>query len=143
MQRQKPRILRASKIYINPHWYRGPTFPIQHLISHSSLSAFPNQTTSKPQRHFSSNSRSVKSKAMSDSKRVKVVLQVSVSIAPENIELWKKHFKIICDQVVREPECAYFFFGEEIGKPGHFYWTEGWTENKEWLQNVRPVELSA
>jgi len=74
---------------------------------------------------------------MSAPKTVAMILQVGVTVAPENAATFLKHFKVIYDQVLAEPECAYFVFGEDANAPGHFHWTEGWTKDKDWFLSVQ------
>ena len=62
------------------------------------------------------------------------LLQIKIVVDPKDREAWLALFKQIFDHVVAEPECAYFIVGDE--KPGVFRWTEGWTREKEWLNNV-------
>lgn len=66
--------------------------------------------------------------------KVACLLQIKVVVKPENREAWLVLFKQIFDHVSAEPECAYFIIGEE--EPGVFRWTEGWTKDKEWFNDV-------
>jgi hypothetical protein len=71
------------------------------------------------------------------SKPVKTILSVKVFVAPENQEQFWKHFKIAFDHVVAEPECRYFVAGTDaMADPTCLCWTEGWSEDVNWLQEV-------
>lgn len=70
------------------------------------------------------------------SKQVKTILTVKVFVAPENQEAFWEHFRTAFDHVVAEPECRYFVAGRALSDPTCLCWTEGWTKDVQWLQEV-------
>jgi hypothetical protein len=66
--------------------------------------------------------------------KVSCILQIKMIVKPGHREAWLAHFKQIFHHVSQEPECAYFIIGED--EPGVFRWTEGWTKDKEWINDV-------
>lgn len=68
--------------------------------------------------------------------KVVFILQVKVTFNPEDRDTFLKHFKPTYDKVIAEPECAYFFIGENIQEPGVYRWTEGWTKDITWFMTV-------
>lgn len=68
--------------------------------------------------------------------KVDLILQVKVFFDPKDRETFLAAFKPVYDLVVAEPECAYFFFGEDVQEPGAFRWTEGWTKDVTWFMTV-------
>ncbi|KAH9212860.1 hypothetical protein DL95DRAFT_524799 [Leptodontidium sp. 2 PMI_412] len=65
--------------------------------------------------------------------KVAFILQVKVTFDPKDRDTFLKYFKPAYDAVIAEPECAYFFIGENIQEPGVFRWTEGWTKDIAWF----------
>jgi quinol monooxygenase YgiN len=66
--------------------------------------------------------------------KIACILQIKVQIEPKDRETFLSHFKPVVARVSAEPECAYFIIGED--EPGVFRWTEGWTRDKDWFNNV-------
>lgn len=66
--------------------------------------------------------------------KVSCILQIKMIVKPGHRETWLALFKQIFNHVSQEPECAYFIVGED--EPGVFRWTEGWTKDKEWVNDV-------
>jgi quinol monooxygenase YgiN len=64
------------------------------------------------------------------------VLQVKVTIYPKDTEAFISHFRRVYDNVVAEPECAYFLVDQNVQEPGVFRWFEGWTKGMEWFMSV-------
>jgi quinol monooxygenase YgiN len=52
------------------------------------------------------------------------VLQVKVTIDPKDTEAFISHFRRVYDNVVAEPECAYFLADQNVQEPGVFRWFE-------------------
>lgn len=65
--------------------------------------------------------------------KVSFILQIKVTIDPKDRTTFLEHFKPVYEAVVNEPECAYFFIGENAQEPGVFRWTEGWTKDVNWF----------
>jgi len=68
--------------------------------------------------------------------QIAFMLQVKVTIDPKDRDTFIKHFKTAYNFAMAEPECAYFFVGENVQEPGAFYWTEGWTKDTQWFMTV-------
>jgi hypothetical protein len=66
--------------------------------------------------------------------KVSCILQIKMVVKPGHREAWLALFKQIFNHVSQEPECAYFIVGED--EPGVFRWTEGWTKDKSWINEV-------
>jgi len=73
--------------------------------------------------------------------KVSFILQIKVTIDPKDRTTFLEHFKPVYEAVVNEPECAYFFIGENAQEPGVFRWTEGWTKDVNWFMTVSSVAL--
>ena len=71
--------------------------------------------------------------------QIAFTLQVKVTIDVKNRDTFIKHFKTAYNLAMAEPECAYFFVGENVQEPGAFYWTEGWTKDFQWFMTVKPL----
>lgn len=67
---------------------------------------------------------------------IKVILNCKVTVAPENVAEYWRHFKPAFDKVVAEPECRYFLCGENPAVPGELWYTEGWSKDVTWLEHV-------
>lgn len=67
---------------------------------------------------------------------IEIILNVQVFISPERIDEFWTHFKPVLDKVVAEPECRYFVVGRDENDPTCLSWTEGWSEDATWLQEV-------
>jgi hypothetical protein len=72
------------------------------------------------------------------SKPVRSIISVKVFVAPENQEEFWKHFNTAFDHVFKETECRYFVAGNDLMDPTCLSWTEGWSEDAQWLQEVVP-----
>lgn len=70
--------------------------------------------------------------------KVACISQIKVAVNPSDREAFLVLLKQVLDHVFAEPECAYFLVGEE--KPGVFRFTEGWTKDQEWVENV-PISI--
>jgi hypothetical protein len=57
-----------------------------------------------------------------------VSLQVTVTIAPENVTKFFEHFKPVYDAVIAEPECIFFEVYQSPENPGELRWVENWYE---------------
>jgi quinol monooxygenase YgiN len=66
--------------------------------------------------------------------KVSCIIQIKIVVNPNDREAWLLLFKQCADHVSAEPECAYFIIGE--GEAGVFRWTEGWTKDKDWVNEV-------
>ncbi|ETN46615.1 uncharacterized protein HMPREF1541_00801 [Cyphellophora europaea CBS 101466] len=64
---------------------------------------------------------------------VKTILNVKIFIAPERVEEFYRHFRPAFEAVMAEPQCRYFVVSEDPQNPGTLSWTEGWTEDVQWL----------
>ncbi|KAH7418592.1 hypothetical protein BKA64DRAFT_763072 [Cadophora sp. MPI-SDFR-AT-0126] len=64
---------------------------------------------------------------------VSFILQVKITIDPKDRSTFLQYFKPAYEAVIAEPECAYFFVGENAQEPGVFRWTEGWTRDVGWF----------
>ncbi|PMD18137.1 hypothetical protein NA56DRAFT_577881 [Hyaloscypha hepaticicola] len=67
--------------------------------------------------------------------KVSCILQIKMIVKSGHRETWLALFKQIFNHVSQEPECAYFIVGED--EPGVFRWMEGWTKDKEWVNDVQ------
>ncbi|PMD63432.1 uncharacterized protein K444DRAFT_609924 [Hyaloscypha bicolor E] len=67
--------------------------------------------------------------------QVSCIIQIKNVVKPSDREAWLLLFKQCFNHVSAEPECAYFIIGEE--EAGVFRWTEGWTKDKDWVNNVQ------
>lgn len=67
---------------------------------------------------------------------IEIILNVQVFISPERIDEFWALFKPVYDKVVAEPECRYFVVGHDANDPTCLSWTEGWSEDAKWLQEV-------
>lgn len=76
------------------------------------------------------------------SRPVITILSVKVYIDPSNQASFWTHFKTTFDHVVAEPECRYFVVGHDAMDPTCLSWTEGWSEDVTWLQEVRGSQLN-
>ncbi|KAI1639949.1 hypothetical protein F4809DRAFT_20993 [Biscogniauxia mediterranea] len=60
-------------------------------------------------------------------------LQVTVHIAPENVDKFLAAFKPVFDKVAAEPECMFFEVYRSPEEPGKISWVENWSKSKEWF----------
>ncbi|KAI1502917.1 hypothetical protein F5X99DRAFT_147703 [Biscogniauxia marginata] len=60
-------------------------------------------------------------------------LQVTVHIAPENVDKFLAAFKPVFDKVAAEPECLFFEVYRSPDEPGKISWVENWSKSKEWF----------
>ncbi|KAI5923130.1 hypothetical protein F4810DRAFT_670514 [Camillea tinctor] len=60
-------------------------------------------------------------------------LQVTVHIAPENVDKFLAAFKPVFDKVAAEPECLFFEVYRSPEEPGKISWVENWSKGKEWF----------
>jgi len=58
-----------------------------------------------------------------------ISLQVTIRIAPENVETFFKHFKPLYEAVVAEPELRFFEVYQSQEDPGTISWVEHWFVN--------------
>ncbi|KAI1650126.1 uncharacterized protein F4817DRAFT_279654 [Daldinia loculata] len=62
-----------------------------------------------------------------------ISLQVTVHIAPENVERFLVAFKAIFDVVAAEPECLFFEVYKSVEEPGKLSWIENWSKDIQWF----------
>ncbi|QKX61756.1 uncharacterized protein TRUGW13939_08912 [Talaromyces rugulosus] len=62
-----------------------------------------------------------------------ISLQVTVTIAPENVPKFFELFKPVYEKVIEEPECTFFEVYISPENPGVLSWVENWTQSIEWL----------
>ncbi len=55
-----------------------------------------------------------------------VSLQVTVYIAPENVDKFFEYFKPVYDRVIAEPECQFFEVYQSAEDPGAISFVEDW-----------------
>lgn len=67
---------------------------------------------------------------------VKMIFNVKVFVAPENQDEFWAHFKPAFDKVIAEPQCRFFVVGRDQNDPTCLSWSEGWTEDIQWMQEV-------
>lgn len=67
---------------------------------------------------------------------IKTILNVKVFIAPEKQDEFWALFKPAFDKVIAEPQCRFFVVGTDQMDPTCLSWSEGWTEDVQWLQEV-------
>ncbi|KAI0597292.1 hypothetical protein F4775DRAFT_560600 [Biscogniauxia sp. FL1348] len=60
-------------------------------------------------------------------------LQVTVHVAPENVDKFLAAFKPVFDKVAAEPECMFFEVYRSPEEPGKISWVENWSKSKEWF----------
>ncbi|KAI1085346.1 hypothetical protein F5B20DRAFT_141013 [Whalleya microplaca] len=60
-------------------------------------------------------------------------LQVTIYLAPENVEKFLAVFKTVFDVVSAEPECLSFEVYKSPTEPGKLSWVENWSKPKEWF----------
>ena len=65
-----------------------------------------------------------------------ISLQVSITVAPENIDKFLAALKPCYDAVTAEPECTFFEVFHDMDNPGHFRFVENWSKSKEWFLKV-------
>jgi hypothetical protein len=70
---------------------------------------------------------------------IKTILNVRIFIEPDRVDEWIEKSKELFQKVMAEPACRYFVTGQVDDKPGELWWTEGWSESKEWLMQVSYV----
>jgi hypothetical protein len=70
---------------------------------------------------------------------IQTILNVRIFIEPDRVDEWIEKSKELFQTVMAEPACRYFITGQVEGKPGELWWTEGWSESKEWLMQVSCV----
>jgi quinol monooxygenase YgiN len=70
---------------------------------------------------------------------IKTILNVRIFIEPDRVDEWIEKSQELFQTVMAEPACRYFITGQVEGKPGELWWTEGWSESKEWLMQVSCV----
>ena len=102
----------------------------------SSSSSIPLSQTTTHRHEDRRNSTHLLSKmtSITPAPQVSCIIQIKNVVKPSDREAWLLLFKQCFDHVSAEPECAYFFIGEE--EAGVFRWTEGWTKDKDWVNNV-------
>ncbi|CAG8949538.1 hypothetical protein HYFRA_00007770 [Hymenoscyphus fraxineus] len=64
-------------------------------------------------------------------------LEVTVTIAPENVPKFFESFKPAYEAVIAEPECTFFEVFIDPDQPGVIHWVEGWKKDKMWLLGVQ------
>ncbi|KAI1827995.1 hypothetical protein F4861DRAFT_237168 [Xylaria intraflava] len=60
-------------------------------------------------------------------------LQVTVVIAPENVDEFFAAFKPVFEKVIAEPECLFFEVYVDPCDPGKITWIEDWSKTPEWF----------
>lgn len=55
-----------------------------------------------------------------------ISLQVTITIAPENVPKFLEAFKPAYDKVTAEPECTFFEVYQSPENPGVLSWVENW-----------------
>ena len=65
-----------------------------------------------------------------------ISLQVSITVAPENIDKFLAALKPCYDAVTAEPDCTFFEVFHDMDTPGHFRFVENWSKSKEWFLKV-------
>ena len=65
-----------------------------------------------------------------------ISLQVSITVAPENIDKFLAALKPCYDAVTAEPECTFFEVFHDMDTPGRFRFVENWSKSKEWFLKV-------
>ncbi|CRG89204.1 hypothetical protein PISL3812_06240 [Talaromyces islandicus] len=62
-----------------------------------------------------------------------ISLQVTITIAPENVPKFLEAFKPAYDKVTAEPECTFFELYQSPESPGVISWVENWSKPVDWL----------
>lgn len=75
---------------------------------------------------------------MSDSKPFPgFSLEVTITIAPENVDKFFEFFRLPYQAVIAEPECTFFEVFVDPEQPGVIHWIEGWKKDKFWFMGVQ------
>ena len=70
-------------------------------------------------------------------------LHLTITVAPENAQVFLSHFKPVFDAVTAEPECTYFEVFRDPSEPGTFLVVENWNKDLTWFMNVRDPLFSS
>jgi hypothetical protein len=65
-----------------------------------------------------------------------ISLEVTVHVAPSNVQKFLGYLRPAYETVVKEKECTFFEVYLNPSVPGQIHWVEGWTEGVEWLMGV-------
>lgn len=65
------------------------------------------------------------------------VLEITIVVAPENIDKFFDIFRPLYASVIAEPECTFIEVVKDPASPGTIHWVESWTKGKEWLMGVQ------
>ncbi|KAF2224418.1 hypothetical protein BDZ85DRAFT_260930 [Elsinoe ampelina] len=60
-------------------------------------------------------------------------LFVNVTVKPDQVDEFLKHFYEAFEKVSAEPECLSFEVFRYQDEPNHFKWVENWGKSKEWF----------
>ncbi|KAI1486599.1 hypothetical protein F5X96DRAFT_654284 [Biscogniauxia mediterranea] len=108
------------------------TAPSSTIIDTSS-SLLDSSSSSSAVMAPSSSSYSPQQQSAEEEEEEGMSLQVTVHVAPENVDKFLAAFKPVFDKVAAEPECMFFEVYRSPEEPGKISWVENWSKSKEWF----------
>jgi len=67
----------------------------------------------------------------------KTLLNVTITVSPENTSKFLEALKPCWEKVTAESECLFFDVFQDPTKPGRFKFLEVWSEDRKWFEEVQ------